>query len=654
MQQALIFYSVAILTGLLPATAVFAETPYSSLPLSQLEQRLAEIDAELGQLAHYSLRSGIGSIGCRSMWRTNSTIGEWFEIELERETPLDEIVLIPALWRDAEKGFQADGFPDEFRITVGTANDRTGTVLGEYRSADGILPRIAPLVISANGMPASWARIEATRLAPRAFDQHYVFQLSEVCVFSGSENVVLRRPVNVSSSHTERSGSSWNPSFLVDGHMPYLMDAAEGHPSVAYLSPKHREKPTLTLDLEDQVPLSSIHLHAMEQSDTVPQAYAGDMGIPRHLRVEGASSPDFSDATVLLETRQDAINDTGPIMMWHFPETTCRYVRLSDASTSPPYRIGFAEIELYSHGRNAALGKPVHTDDASRRPDTNRSLAALTDGQNLYGAILPIRTWLNELARRHDLEAERPLVMDELNKRYARQKANLNRMTWLAALLVATVGFTILIDRMLRQRQIARIRERFAADLHDELGANLHAIGLLGDLAKDAVHSPEDLIETVDEIRALTERSGAAARHCVDMQQADIYGKLPDDMQRTARRIMADLDYDISIEGEQMLEKLKPRTKSDLFLFYKESLVNISRHSEANEVRTNLTADRNEVCLTISDNGHGLEGEVPLSLKRRARLLGGHATISTSESGGTCITLRFKPRRFGVRSSNLQ
>jgi signal transduction histidine kinase len=342
--------------------------------------------------------------------------------------------------------------------------------------------------------------------------------------------------------------------------------------------------------------------------------------------------------------------------MWRIPETPpCRYIRIFDAApktqepASDTSRIGFAEIELFSKDRNVARGKPVEINPLPPGRNTTRLLSALTDGRNLYGNILPIRAWLNELVRRQLLETERPLVVAELALRYAQQKANLTRVSWLAALLVAAVAFIILIDRMLRIRQIARIRERFAADLHDELGANLHAIGLLGDLAKDAVHSPDELIETVDEIRALTERSGAAARHCVDMQQADIFGKLPDDMQRTAHRIMADLEYDISIEGEEILEKLKPRTKSDLFLFYKESLVNISRHSGATAVTIKLIADRKELRLTIRDNGHGLDGVVPSSLKRRAHLLGGQVACTSSNNGGSCITLNFRPKKFRFR-----
>ena len=100
---------------------------------------------------------------------------------------------------------------------------------------------------------------------------------------------------------------------------------------------------------------------------------------------------------------------------------------------------------------------------------------------------------MEELARRHDLENERPLVAAELNRRYARQKIMLQGFIWLTVLLVVGIGFIILIERTRRIRQVSRIKERFAADLHDELGANLHTIGLLSDLSKELIHSPDKL-----------------------------------------------------------------------------------------------------------------------------------------------------------------
>ncbi len=649
MNQVLRFFSAVILAGLLLKWAAYAETPHSTLPLSQLEQRLTEIDARLSQLANYSLGGGIGAIGYRSEPHETPDHPEWIEIDFGKTVPLDEVMLVPAIRRDAANEFEADAFPGVFRLIAGTDADRKGRVVAEYNTRnDGILPRIAPFAIPCNGITASWIRVEAEQLSRRAVDQRYVFQLSEILAFSGQENVALRQLVKTSSNVASPSGA-WDQRFVVDGFVPYLMDAAEGGQSVAYLARIGiQEHPVLTIDLGRDHPISGIHLHAPEQSDTLPQAYTGDMGIPKHMRIEGANQSDFSDAVTLLDLHHETLYDSGPIIMWPFPETSCRYIRLSVIDPPLPFGnelplFGFTEIEVFSRGQNVALHKTVSSSITTTRKI--RRTSSLTDGRNMYGNVLPIRDWLNQLALRHQLETERPRVVDELNKRYARQKANLNRMIWLAALLATAVGFTILIDHILRQRQVSRIRERFAADLHDELGANLHAIGLLGDLAKDAVDSPDILMETVDEIRALTERSGSAARHCADMQQADIYGKLPEDMRRCARRIMADLEYDISIEGEDVLEKLKPRIKADLFLFYKESLVNISRHSEATAVRIHLTAGPKKINLTISDNGHGLEGDVPSSLKRRAHLLGGRVTSSISESGGTCISLKFRPRR---------
>ena len=414
-----------------------------------------------------------------------------------------------------------------------------------------------------------------------------------------------------------------------------------------------------------QLSFSGIHLHAVDQSDTVPQAHGGDLGIPNRLTVEGADNKDFIDAKMLLDYRRTNINDIGPIMMWRIPETTCRYIRLSavkpdlsvqDVPVSNPrkdIRIGFAEIELYSRGQNVALGKHAFADYQPNPGD--RSPEALTDGRNLFGKILPIRTWLNELAQRHDLEHSRPTVVAELNRRYARQRVQLTWVTWLAVFLAVGIGVTFLIDRILRMRQLAQLRIRFAADLHDELGADLHVIGLLSDLATAAVDSPGKLKSMHQRIRTMTQRSSDAVRYCTNMLEAKgLYGDLLEDMQRTTERIMADFEGGFTFRDDgKVLAKLKPRTRADLFLFYKESLVNISRHSNATHFDARLTALSNEICLNVCDDGSGLAEShingVPSSLARRAKLLGASVTTHQPESGGTCVTLKMKTRKWGFR-----
>jgi signal transduction histidine kinase len=625
----------------------------SATPEAPLEQQLAKIDAQLAKLANYSLNGGIGSIGYRSKSNPDENHQEWVEIRFDHEVPLDEVVLVPAIRRDTANGFQADAFPKSFRLIAGSHEDPEGRVVADHAFPEEVRSSIAPFIIPCNGIRAAWIRIEATRLSLRAFDRHYIFQLSEILAFSGSENIALRQNVKTSSNIASPSGA-WDKRFLVDGFLPYLMDAAEGEQSVAYqVTVTHEDHPAITLDLGTSQPVSHIHLHATEQSDTMPQAYAGDVGIPRHLRIEGANRPDFSDSSVLLDLHHDTIYDIGPILMRDLPGTPCRYIRLlalesrgtSFYGRSQP-SFGFAEIEVFSNGRNIALHASARSNLKTANP--NRPISHLTDGRNLYGDILPMRDWLNQLALRHELETERPLVEDELNRHYARQKAILHRVSWLAALLAAGIGFTILIDRNIHMKQQTRIKERFAADLHDELGANLHSIGMLGDLAREAIDSREELIELLDRSRVFTERSGAAARYCTNMLEAkELCEDLVEEMKRSAARLLADLEYDLSFKGEENLKRLRPRRVIDLFLFYKECLTNILRHSGATKVETTLSADPKQLELTITDNGHGLNGEVPPSLKRRARLLGAQVSAGKSAFGGTIISLHLKMRKPG-------
>ena len=54
------------------------------------------------------------------------------------------------------------------------------------------------------------------------------------------------------------------------------------------------------------------------------------------------------------------------------------------------------------------MAKGKHANGSYGFSSLNRSYAALTDGRNFYGEILPLRQWLGELALRHELELERP------------------------------------------------------------------------------------------------------------------------------------------------------------------------------------------------------------------------------------------------------
>ncbi|MGJ8651166.1 MAG: histidine kinase [Opitutaceae bacterium] len=623
---------------------------FSKTKLRDLEHRKLEIQDTLNGLAIPSLNSGVGAVGYRSLSYEDPEHEEWVQVDLLESGKVDAIVLVPTLWRDTQLGFIADNVPDEFRLVAGTKKHPEGEIIYEHSVAKNALIGIAPLFIPVSRDEVSWVRVEVSRLAARHFDGRYIFQLSELMVFDGDVNRALRKPV--SSSWRVDESASWNGTVLVDGVLPYLMNSATGEQSRAYVSPVGvGEKPSITIDLGKIHEVDGLRLYAADQSDTVPAANAGEFGLPEHFILEGANKEDFSDASLLVEGKMQSIFEMGPILSWNFPVQKVRYVRVTAlvpflySGRVEGTRISFTEIEILSQGKNLAKGKPV---SASFDITTTRQpISTLTDGRNLYGDILPQREWLEQLTFRHKLEQELAALELELDSRYVFQKKMLRLVIILAVCLLLIIVFSIPYYRMRSLRNEVNIRERIAANLHDELGANLHAIGMLGDVAERSIESPGRLIEAVRRIRGLTERTGAAARYCTNMLEAkSICEDLVVEMKHDAARLLSDHEYRIMIHGEEALRLLTRRRRVDLYLFFKECLTNINRHAKATKVYVRLTATSSELSLSVIDNGLGYTGELPKALSRRARLMGAIAEARTTSPHGTHIRLKLKLRKF--------
>lgn len=627
-----------------------------SASIEQLEDRIRRIEDELEHLARFSMRTGPGAIGYRSKAHENPDTREWIEVDLGGEWEIDEVVLVPMIWKDSRTGFRAEGFPVEFEVTALSAEATGSRVLARFTGEDGILPRIAPLVISCPKTKASRIRVDVSVLSRRGWDNRAILQFSEILVFSGEENVALGKRVST-SSETGNDYGSRRPRFLVDGFTPYLMDAANGDLSVAFLSEVGiGGEPSLFLDLGKSVPVNRVHLHATELSDEVPQSEPPFFSLPHHLRIDGANETDFRDAVTLVDYRRESIYDAGPILVRAFPERAVRYLRLvalepfmnrNDEGVEGS-QIGLAEVEVFSRGRNVALGRVPSADFRSTSP--RRTLAAITDGHNIFGEILSTRTWMRQLARRHELETERPAIEEELRARYSLQKRRLGQLRWMVGLLLGGLATSFLLARIARLKQVARLRERLAADLHDELGTSLHVIGLLSDLATGAQGSPAELAGIHRRIRAEVERTDRSVRRCTDMLRLEEPKLgLIEEMKRASERILTTELKEFAVEGKENLEAIPPGKKIDLILFYKECLVNAVRHAGASTIWTEIRATPAGIRLQVGDDGVGLPGTVgvPKSLARRARLLGGRVRVVRDEGGRTRVELYLKPRRTG-------
>ena len=623
-------------------------TELASLSLKQLEDRLRGIDDQLAQLPKLRMRGGVGSIGYESQLHATAHQREWVQVDLAEPTRIDQIIVVPTIGHDSEHGYSAYSFPICFQIIAGTGKDSEGTVIASFDETSELNPRQAPLAVSCN-TTASWVRLEVSVMSKRKYDDLFNVQFSELLVFDGTENVALNKKVS-SSSVGKQEGLSRSKQYLTDGFMPYRMDSGNGNKANSFrYHGKPSDQPWIDIDLGAAYPLDRIHLHAENMGNLAPAPVPEGFGFPDHFIIEGANEADFSDKVKLLEFRKQSIYDIGPVLMRALPNSVHRYVRLKVLEANQPgrfpHRVRFAEIEVFSKGKNVALGKPAEAGPPSAR--TNNG-TLLTDGSNAYGRIPPLRQWLEQLALGHELKRQRPALATELARRYDRQQAKLRYLAWIVALLATGLIITYLGGRLLRNRQLNRYRQRTAADLHDELSADLHTIGLLSDLSKQALHTPERLPALLDRIRLYSDRSAVSTRAVIYTLEAESANSdLAVTMERATGKLLADIDYQFSVVGEEQTPRFSPQQMTDILLFHKECLINILRHAHATQVRIELQLTHRGLTLTIADNGKGLKDKseiVPRSIRRRARLLNARVRVSQATTRGTCIVLKVSSR----------
>ena len=202
-------------------------------------------------------------------------------------------------------------------------------------------------------------------------------------------------------------------------------------------------------------------------------------------------------------------------------------------------------------------------------------------------------------------------------------------------------------------RHLIRVSEeeksRLARELHDEMGANLTAIGI-------------DLATVIEGLRTsepeLADKLGRARRTLVDTVQLkrriieNLRPSLLDNMGLSAalQSYCADyarvtsLDCDALIDPEA--DGAGPTQSIALFRITQEALNNIAKYAKARNVIVNLTHEPEGWGLEITDDGIGIpEGTMArtkshglLGMRERALLLGGTLVVERGVNGvGTCV-----------------
>ena len=202
-----------------------------------------------------------------------------------------------------------------------------------------------------------------------------------------------------------------------------------------------------------------------------------------------------------------------------------------------------------------------------------------------------------------------------------------------------------------QRRVMEQERTRVAQDLHDELGAGLTEMGLLGDLVKNpAVSVPEKqqyLVQLTEIARSLVTSLDAIV--WAINPRYDSVASLASYYTLYAQRFLnlAGVACRPQIPADFPEYPLDPKGRHGLFLAFKEALNNVVRHAGATEVRLKIEVCEGDVVISVVDNGCGIEflAEVPgteglQGMRRRMEQLGGSCDIKSRPGEGTEVKLR--------------
>lgn len=215
------------------------------------------------------------------------------------------------------------------------------------------------------------------------------------------------------------------------------------------------------------------------------------------------------------------------------------------------------------------------------------------------------------------------------------------------------------VARLEREREIERERTRIARDLHDDLGASLTQIDLLGALVERCGTGSPAAAEHLHEIRGKAVETIATLDEIVWAVSPtnDTLRSLCDYLTSFAEQFFRATDVrcrlDIApIPGDV---PLPADIRHALFHSVKEALNNVVRHAAATICHVRLSADGGVLAIDVDDDGRGFDshdhGFVPgdglANMRSRMEAVGGWHVVDTVRGGGTRVRLAV-PLRGGI------
>jgi ligand-binding sensor domain-containing protein/signal transduction histidine kinase len=229
------------------------------------------------------------------------------------------------------------------------------------------------------------------------------------------------------------------------------------------------------------------------------------------------------------------------------------------------------------------------------------------------------------------------------------------------ALLGMIVGIVHFISTQKLQRELATLRQqealekeraRIARDIHDQVGASLTQVSLLGEMIESDKNFPDEIESHAKQISQTARETSHALDEIVWTVNPsnDTLDGLINYICKNAQEYLsvAGLRYRLEIPADLPRKTISPEARHNVFLAAKEAVTNIVRHAKASEVWIRLQLEPRSFTLKIEDNGRGpgdIHSEAAQArnglsnMRKRMEDIGGKFSIAARLEGGTIVAL---------------
>jgi len=662
----LAFSKSATLGAQVPESSSAAETVarFFSREVREAGPRLEQLAAELDKLPALARGSQGSRYGFNSGPIASQEEAHWVQLDLGKDCPIDAIVAVPV---HAEAVLDGYGFPLRFKIEISSgATMQDPVLLVDQTKEDVPNPGKYPMVFHPVKTTARYVRFTTTR-SPRSKDEFF-WALEELLVLAGNRNVAAG--CDVTFSKQLELFPNWAVDWINDGQSVLGMPVTtERSPTNGYLSaPAHQSvsEKWIVVDLGRNYLIDELRLlpAGSKESETLTrQGYprVGGRAFPPDLVVEISGKPTFAEAAWHKELESESLGyPWGSPVVLQTHGTSGRYIRVLArrlwARGKNAHNFALAELQAYVGDDNVALGRTVQAKDAADGPVSARwNPGFLVDGFTSRLRLIELPAYLELIGQRGKLELEQT-TLQARRDHLVRQARNALTGSAVTLGFVALLGWAWMLFRQktVRQRDVIRLREQIARDLHDDIGSNLGGIVLLSEMGRrhDAI-SPEARSDFAA-IQEAAEETAESMQDIVWLIQTDRMGlrELIVKLRHSAAMIVGNLDLGIEVNPPQFTNRnLSLLFRRHFFFAFKETLNNIRKHACATGVAIAIDISSTSLKFTVQDNGKGFDSTAPAhpghglaNLQQRAALLQGTCHLDSQPGQGTTVRLVADPR----------